>query len=90
MNKVHRNFPMVGDGKGKGHLGSREFIGEYHPHLLVKQQSFGRGGSSGGSIHENLELALAKSLTRKDERSESQSKGTEKKILIPPSFCDMG
>ena len=29
MNKVHRNFPMVGDGKGKGHIGSREFIGEY-------------------------------------------------------------
>ena len=23
MNKVHRNFPMVGDGKGKGHIGSR-------------------------------------------------------------------
>ena len=30
---------------------------------------------------------LAKSLTRKDERVESQSKGTEKKMLIPPSFA---
>ena len=31
-------------------------------------------GSLGGSSHENLELVLAKSLTRKDERVESQSK----------------
>ena len=41
-------------------------------------------GSSGGSSHENLELVLAKSLTRKEERVESRSKGAEKKILIPP------
>ena len=33
--------------------------------------------------HENLMSELAKSLTRKDERADSQSKGTEKKILIP-------
>ena len=37
MNKVHRNFPMVGDGKGKGHIGSREFIGEYLRGLQVDQ-----------------------------------------------------
>src|SRR3954464_4351677 len=37
MNKVHYNFPMVGDGKGKGHIGSREFIGEFLRHLLVKK-----------------------------------------------------
>ena len=35
MNKVHRNSPMVGDGKGKGHIGSREFIEEYLRHLRV-------------------------------------------------------
>ena len=44
-------------------------------------------GSPGGSSHENLELVLATSLTRKDERVESQSKGTKKKMLIPPSFA---
>ena len=37
MNKVHSNIPMGGEGKGKGHIGSREFIGEYLRHLLVKQ-----------------------------------------------------
>ena len=36
MNKFHRNFPMVGDGKVKGHIGSREFNGEYHRELQVK------------------------------------------------------
>src|SRR3954463_2137051 len=71
MNKVHRNFSMVGDEKGKGHIGSREFIGEYLRHLPVKQIIIWKGGSPGGSIHENLELELAKSLTRKDKRVHS-------------------
>src|SRR3954462_15190768 len=62
MNKAHRNFPMVGDEKGKGHIGSREFIGEYLRHLPVKQTIIWKGGSPGGSIHENLELELEKSL----------------------------
>ena len=48
MNKVHRNFPMVGDGKGKGHIGSREFIGDYLRHLLLNQMIVGTGGLSGG------------------------------------------
>ena len=81
---------MVQDYKGNEHIGAQEFIGEYHRDLQVDKRSFEMRGSPGGSSHENLELALAKSLTRKDERSESQSKGTEKKILIPPSFCDVG
>src|SRR3954464_9752878 len=69
MKKVHRNFLMGGNGKGKGHIGSREFIGEYLRHLWVKEEIIGRGGGSPGrSIHENLELELAKSLTRKDKR----------------------
>ena len=56
---------MVGDGKGKGHIGSREFIGEYLRHLPVKQTIIWKGCAPGGSIHENLELELAKSLTQK-------------------------
>ena len=44
-------------------------------------------GSPGGSSHEKLESELVKSLTRKDKRVESQSIGTEKKILIPSQFA---
>ena len=57
----------------------------------MNQVIIGTGGDLREEVvHENLELALAKYLTRKDERVESQSKGTEKKILIPSSFCGVG
>ena len=81
---------MVQDYKGNEHIGLENFIGEYRRDLQVDQVIIWNEGSPGGSSRENLELVLAKSLTRKDERVESQSKGTEKKILIPPSFCDVG
>src|SRR3954468_6787574 len=38
MNKVHRNFPMVGNRKGKGHIGSQEFIREYLRDILQTQE----------------------------------------------------
>ena len=79
---------MAGNCKDNGHMGSREFIREYLRDPLVKQTIIENGGSLRESSHENLKLELAKSLTRKYERSESQSKGAEKKILIPPS-CDV-
>ena len=82
-----------------GFIGGRELQSSGHKGLgNSSESSFGifryirlssvMRGSPGGSSHENLELVLAKSLTRKEERSESQSKGAKKKILIPPS-CDV-
>ena len=75
--------------KGNKGLGNSSESNLQHP--LLNQVIMCTGGRSpGGSSHENLELALAKPLTRKEDRVESQSKGTEKKMLIPPSFCDVG
>ena len=74
---IHTNLSVAGNCKGDGHIGSREFSGEYLRNLLVNQVIICDEGSPGGSSHENLELELAKSLTRKEERAESQSKGTE-------------
>ena len=55
----------------------RELIEEYLLNLLVNQVIICDEGSPGGSSHENLMSELAKSLTRKDERSESRIKGKE-------------
>src|SRR3954467_14322331 len=60
MNKVHRNFPMVGDGKVKWHIGSREFIGEYLRHLPVKQTIIWKGGSPGGKYSREPRVRVGK------------------------------
>ena len=56
---------MVESCKGDEHIGSREFIGGYLRHLLVNPVIICSESSSEGRSHENLELELAKSLTRK-------------------------
>ena len=83
---IHGDLSVIENSKGDEHIGSRQFIGEYLRHLLVNQVIICDEGSPGGSSHENLESELAKSLTRKERRAESQSKGAKKKILIPPSL----
>src|SRR4051812_41772121 len=60
MNKVHRNFPMVGDEKGKGHIGSREFIGEYPRHFTVKQTIIWKGGLSGRKYSREPRVRVSK------------------------------
>ena len=63
---------MVHDYKGNEHIGAREFYWRVSPGSSVEPGDHRYwGGSPGGSSHENLELVLAKSLTRKDERVES-------------------
>ena len=68
---IHTDLSVAGNCKGDEHIGSREFIGEYLRNLLVKQAIIWNEGSPGGSSLENLELELAKSLTRREERAES-------------------
>jgi len=62
---IHINLSGVGHSKGDGHTGSRQFIGEYLRDLLMNQLVIGNEGSPGEQRCENLELVLAKSLTRK-------------------------
>ena len=82
---------MVQDYKGNEHIGAQEFYRRVSSGSSVEPGDHRYWGDLREEVvHENLELELAKSLTRKDERVESQSKGTEKKMLIPPSFCDVG
>ena len=76
---IHTNLSVAGNCKGDGHIGSRGFIGEYLRNLLVNQVIICDEGSPGGSSHENLMLELAKHLTRKEERVESQSKVRSKR-----------
>jgi hypothetical protein len=57
--------------------GSRENIEEYLWILLVNQAIIWNEGSPERSSYENLMLELVKSLTQKEERSESQSKEEE-------------
>ena len=81
---------MIPDYKGNEHIGAREFYRRVSPGSSSVVSDHQVKGSPGCRRCENLELELAKSLTRKDERVVSQGKGTEKKMLIPPSFCDVG
>ena len=81
---------MADNCKGKGHKGLGNSSKSNLQHLLLNQVIVGTGGSPGGSSHENLELALAKYLTQKGERVESQSKGTKKKDPNTTQFCDVG
>ena len=60
---IHTNLSVARNCKGDGHIGSREFIGEYQQNLQVNQVIICDEGSPGGSSHENLELELEKSLT---------------------------
>ena len=57
---IHTDLSVAGNCKGDGHIGSRQFIGEYLRHLLVNQVIICDEGSPGGSSHENLELVLVK------------------------------
>ena len=63
---------MVQDYKGNEHIGARESYRRVYPTSSVEPGDHQYwGGLREKVVHENLELALAKSLTRKDERVES-------------------
>jgi hypothetical protein len=64
---------MVGNCKGDEH----NVLRKTSKGIFRIKRSPGMRGSPGGISYENLELELVKSLTRKEERSESQSKEEE-------------
>ena len=73
---------MAGDCKGDEHVGSWKFIEEYLRNLQVKQAIILSEGLSGRKEGREPKVRVSK-ISRKDKRVESQSKGTEKRILIP-------
>ena len=82
---------MVDNFKGKGHKGLGNSSESNLRHLQLNQVIIGTGGALRDERRcENLELELEKPLTRKRREIRVQSKGTEKKMLIPPSFRDVG
>ena len=67
---IHEDLSVVEYCKGNGHIGSREFIGEYRRDLQVNQTIIGNSELSGRKEVREPKLELVK-LTRKDKRAES-------------------
>ena len=74
---IHRDLSVVGNCKGGGLKGSRKTSESIFGIFWRIHRSSEMRGSPEGIRYENLELELAKSLTRKDKKYRTQSKDAE-------------
>ena len=84
-----------------GFISGREFQRQWEHRVSGIYRRVSSGSSGEISDHQGEGLSgmkevreprvrVSKIFNPKEKRAESQSKGTEKKMLIPPSFCDVG